>query len=91
MEEIIKKQYLDELKEVWGKNIFNSESKDYERRQNNCLTAMSKYGENHWWLSQDTLEIAKYQLSEDILLVPFDKFHKGLEKLLGRPVFTSEF
>ncbi len=39
----------------------------------------------------DPVEIAKYQLFERILMVKFDKFHEGVEKLLGRPVYTHEF
>ncbi len=54
-------------------------------------TAMDKYRENHWWESKDPLEVAMYQIFEEILLVKFDLFHKGIEKLLDRPVFTHEF
>jgi hypothetical protein len=53
--------------------------------------AVAKYGDNKWWLSEDPAEIARYQLFEPILLVPFGKFHEGTEKLLGRPVYTTEF
>lgn len=52
--------------------------------------AMEKYGDNHWWESKDPIEIAMYQIFEDILMAEFSKFHEGLEKLLGRPVFTHE-
>ena len=52
---------------------------------------MKKYGDNNWWLSGDPVEVAKNQIFEDILLVPFSTFHKGMEMLLGRPVWTHEF
>lgn len=50
-----------------------------------------KYPNNKWWRSSDPVEIAKYQIFEEILMVKFDIFHEGIEKLLGRPVFTYEF
>ena len=53
--------------------------------------AMEKYGNNHWWLSDEPKIIAQNQLFEDCLLVPFALFHKGIEELLGRPVWTHEF
>lgn len=55
------------------------------------LEALNKYGKNKWWLSEISEVIGYFQLFEPILVVKFGKFHKGLEKLLNRPVFTSEF
>lgn len=52
--------------------------------------AMQKYGDNYWWESEDPIQLAMYQIFEDILMVDFGKFHEGLEKLVGRPVFTHE-
>ncbi|MFQ5771511.1 MAG: hypothetical protein ACE5HX_13315, partial [bacterium] len=43
------------------------------------------------WLYTDPLEIAKYQIFEPILMTDFGIFHKGIEQLLGRPVWTHEF
>jgi len=57
----------------------------------NVLKTMVKYGTNQWWNSQDPVEIAQYQLFEDILMVDFSIFHEGVEKLLDRPVWTHEF
>ena len=51
--------------------------------------AASQYDER-WWESNDPVIVAMYQLYEPILMVDFDVFHGGLEKLLGRPVFTHE-
>ena len=36
-------------------------------------------------------QIAEFQMEQDRLCVPFDVFHKAMEKTLGRPVFTHEF
>jgi hypothetical protein len=52
---------------------------------------LNKYGENKWWLSTDLKTIGYYQLFEDVLVVDFSKFHEGIEKLLGRPIWTHEF
>lgn len=57
----------------------------------NVLQTMTKYGDNKWWNSNDPLYVARYQVFEDILMVPFDRYHEGIEKLLGRPVYTHEF
>jgi hypothetical protein len=56
-----------------------------------ALAAMEKYGDNRWWLSKDPVEIAKYQLFEDTLLVDFTVLHRGVNGLLGRLVLTPEF
>ena len=56
-----------------------------------CLEQMEKFGDNRWWLSEDKLVLGYYQLLNHILLVPFDKFQKAVEFLLGRPVWTHEF
>lgn len=60
------------------------------KNKKSLVETMKKYGENHWWESDDQLTIGMYQLFEPVLMVPFDKFHAGLEKLLDRPVFTHE-
>ena len=54
------------------------------------LEQMEKFGDNHWWLSEDKRVLGYYQLMNPILLVSFDKFHEALEFLLGRPVWTHE-
>ncbi|MFA5173551.1 MAG: hypothetical protein WC438_00030 [Candidatus Pacearchaeota archaeon] len=56
----------------------------------NIRNAMLKYGENYWWESKNPVEIAMYQVFEEILMTDFSLFHKGLEKLVGRPVWTHE-
>ena len=65
---------------------------DSEIRQK-CLTAMEKYGDNHWWEPDvDLRTFAYYQLKESVFLSnDFDRFHKSIELLLGRSVWTHEF
>lgn len=36
-------------------------------------------------------EIARFQLFQERLCMPFDVFHEALETVLGRPIFTHEF
>ena len=43
------------------------------------------------WKTWDAEQIVKFQLFQDKLCVPFDKFHEAIEKVLGRPVWTHEF
>jgi len=46
---------------------------------------------SRFWEALSPREIALLQLSEDTLCVPFNVFHKSVEKVLGRTVFTHEF
>jgi len=43
------------------------------------------------WKSWSDELIASFQLSQDKLCVPFDRFHEAIEKVLKRPVYTHEF
>lgn len=54
------------------------------------VSTLDKYGDDKWWLSDDKRIIGYFQLNEPIIVVPFDKFHEGLEALLCRPVWTHE-
>jgi hypothetical protein len=47
--------------------------------------------ESRFWKQMSHEEIAKFQLMEPLLCMPFDVFHEAVEKTLGRPVFTHEF
>lgn len=60
-------------------------------KQEKCLEAMEKYGDNQWWLSYDPKVRAYYQINEDFLLMSFSQFHEDTEKLLNRPVWSHEF
>ena len=61
-----------------------------KKNVDNLRTAMQKYGENYWWDSKDSVQVAMYQIFENFLMVDFSLFHEGLEKLVGRPVWTHE-
>jgi len=50
-----------------------------------------KMYESEIWKDMSLEQIGKFQLFQDLLCVPFDKFHEAIEKLLNRPVWTHEF
>ena len=54
------------------------------------LAVMESYGSNHWWSSDDPVKIAKYQMNESKLLVPFIQLQNALEFVLKRTVSPSE-
>ncbi len=43
------------------------------------------------WEDMTHEEIAKFQMCQDKLCVPFDVFHESIEEALQRPVYTNEF
>jgi len=43
-----------------------------------------------FWEEMSDEEIVRFQLFESKLQIPFDIFHKAIEKILKRPVFTIE-
>ncbi len=47
----------------------------------------------HWWEKSGwkVEELACFQLYQEKMCLPFSFFHEGMEKLLGRPVWTHEF
>lgn len=47
--------------------------------------------ESNFWEDMSYEEIAKFQMNEKLLCMPFSTFHEAVEKTLGRPVFTHEF
>lgn len=62
-----------------------------KKDKSKILSNMRKYENNKWWDADDLRVLAYYQLKEETLMVAFDEFHKGVEMLLGRPVWTHEF
>jgi len=56
----------------------------------NIRLTMQKYGENKWWESNDPATRSLFQLFEDIRIIDFFEFGKGLCKLLGRSVWNFE-
>ena len=53
-------------------------------------TALKLY-ESKFWEEMTYEERAKFQLFEDRLCMPFSVFHKAMEEVLKRPVWTHEF
>jgi hypothetical protein len=47
--------------------------------------------ESGFWKQMSYKEIAKFQLMEDLLCMPFEVFHEAITKALGRSVYTHEF
>jgi hypothetical protein len=49
--------------------------------------------ESRWWDSPnvDNETIVRFQLFEDKLCMDFSQFHRAIESVLGREVFTHEF
>ena len=44
-----------------------------------------------WWKTKTASEIVGFQLFEERLCCPFSEFHKAMEEVFGRPIFTHEF
>jgi hypothetical protein len=44
-----------------------------------------------WWKDKTPKEIVDFQLYEEKLCMDFSDFHKAVEKVLHRPVWTHEF
>jgi hypothetical protein len=56
-----------------------------------CLTAMDKYGDNHWWESDvNPRKFAFYQIQEPVMLGAFVYFGEALMLLLNRVVEPDE-
>ena len=81
----INDKYVKETAKMHGINKLSQEDISRVRK------VMEKYGDNHWWESNDPIKLATYQLYEPVLLADYSLFFKGLEKLLGRPVLNTEF
>ena len=50
-----------------------------------------KIAESKVWENWTHEQIVRFQLFQNRLCMPFDKFHEAVEKVLGRPVYTHEF
>ena len=49
-----------------------------------CLAAMEKYGDNHWWKSDNKELVACYQYFEDVFIINHWDFIDYFESLIGR-------
>ena len=47
--------------------------------------------DSEFWTDMTHRERAEFQIFQDRLCMPFDVFHKAIEKTLDRPVWTHEF
>ena len=47
--------------------------------------------ESGWWIDQDAVTLAQFQLAQEVLCMDFGAFHAAVETALGRPVWTHEF
>jgi len=50
-----------------------------------------KLAKSKEWEKWDDERIVRFQLYQDRLCMDFDRFHKAIEKVLGRPIWTHEF
>lgn len=79
---------MNEINDTYIRKRFGKELP--QENVDSLKNAMLPYENNYWWESEDPVQIAMYQIFENILMVDFDKFHEGLEIIVGRPVFTHE-
>ncbi len=49
------------------------------------------FGESGIFLTWSYDEVVRFQLFQKRMCMPFDVFHKAIEEVLGRPVWTHEF
>jgi len=47
--------------------------------------------ESRWYEGKSPQEIVEFQLCEDKLCMPLELYQEALEKVLSRPVYTSEY
>lgn len=52
--------------------------------------AIAFYNGGEWkdWTDE---QIVRFQLYQDLVCLPFDRFHQAIEAVLNRPVWTHEF
>lgn len=49
------------------------------------------FSEDRLWEPMTFRQRAEFQMTVELLSMPFDVFHEAMEKALERPVFTHEF
>jgi hypothetical protein len=47
--------------------------------------------ESKCWETWTDVKIVQFQLYQERLTIPFERFHQAIERILDRPVFTHEF
>ncbi|GAB6989468.1 hypothetical protein [Paenibacillus pini] len=54
------------------------------------LEVMESYGDDQWWITDNTDYLAYRQFQEDVMLVESHAWQKATEKLLGRDITFME-
>ena len=49
------------------------------------------FAESEYWRTLTAAQIAHFQINQDKLCMPFERFHKAMTECLGRPIWTHEF
>ncbi|MEI7443280.1 MAG: hypothetical protein WCK28_00180 [Burkholderiales bacterium] len=49
------------------------------------------FHESEAWRDMPAAQLAAFQLRQRLLCVPFEEFHRAVESVLGRPVWSHEF
>jgi hypothetical protein len=62
----------------------------WDKKQISKEAAMALY-ESKIWVEWSFQQKSRFQLFQQRLSMPFDKFHKAVEKTLNRSVWTHEF
>lgn len=68
-----------------------SEKPDFESVRQLTKDEAIAFAESSVWESWTDEQICDFQMWQSKLCVPFDVFHRAVEKTLGRPVWTHEF
>jgi len=50
-----------------------------------------KFNNSGIWKDMTDRQLAEFQLLQKRLCMPFSEFHRAVESVLGRPVYTHEF
>lgn len=68
----------------------NSESQKWSKDQLTKEQAIKMY-ESDVWQTWSSEQVVRFQLFQKRLCMPFSNFHRCIEEVFGRPVFTHEF
>jgi hypothetical protein len=62
----------------------DAQRKQDEERRKNLEAARARYGDNHWWESEDPRRRAAYQLLENTLMYDLDQFGRDVALLMAQ-------
>ena len=60
------------------------------RLYDEVISAMEKYGRNKWWHSKDNAYATHMQMNEPVLILPHERFKKGVIDVVKHPVSDIE-